>query len=239
MPYLPRPSPLRALATEVAELLLPQRCLVCGRFGAALHDPCAAGLERADGARCDRCWRALPSTSTGNGCGRCEAGVLAGRRACFDFEGLARRAVLEAKFRGVSALLPPLARVAAEVVPAAWALEAIVPIPLHPARRRERGFNQAELIAEAVGEALALPVHARVLRRARRTPPLAGLGREGRARAIEGAFALDPLEEPRLPSRVLLVDDVTTTSATLEAAAGVLHRGGDRAIYGLTLAIED
>lgn len=150
-----------------------------------------------------------------------------------------RRAILEAKFRGVSALLPPLARVAAEVVPESWALEAVVPIPLHPARQRERGFNQAELVADALGAVLGLPVHARALRRVRRTAPLAGLGREARARTIEGAFALDPLHGPRLPSRVLVVDDVTTTSATLEAAASALSPGGARVIYGIALAIED
>src|SRR5690606_24082306 len=104
------------------------------------------------------------------------------------FKGVARRAVLEAKFRRVTALLPPLAREAAAFVPDEWAPEAVVPVPLHPSRERRRGFNQAHLIARTVAEVLALPVRTDLVRRVRETPPQATLDAARREHNLRDAF---------------------------------------------------
>ena len=228
---------LRRVVDELAELLLPQRCIACERFGAALHDACAEALPRAEGARCDVCWTRLGHAGR---CPRCAEGAstLDGRRAALLFDGEAHRAILEAKFGGVSALLPPLGRVAASVLPAAWDFEVIAPIPLHHARRRMRGFNQAEVIAGAVGENVARPVEARLLRRARSTAAQAQLDAARRASNVEGAFAV-ARRGAATGRRVLLVDDVTTTGATLQAAARALRVDGAGAVYALAVAIED
>ena len=138
----------RELLQELAEALLPQRCIACGRFGAALHHACLEALPAAGQPRCSRCWAPGP----GSPCSACLADPppFEGLRTPFRFAGVARRALLEAKFRGISAHLDPLGDAAAEVVPRSWAIGAVTPIPLHSSRQRRRGFNQSELIARRV-----------------------------------------------------------------------------------------
>lgn len=105
---------------------------------------------------------------------------------------------------------------------AGW--EGLVPIPLSRSRRRERGFNQAMQLAQAAGETLGLPVLDR-LRKTRETPPQSRLPRTRRLRNLQGVFA--PREGPPLRNTaLLLVDDIYTTGATLEAAAAVLRGAG-------------
>ncbi len=233
-----RQSVLVRLATEAAEFLLPQRCLVGGRFGGALHPRCVARLPAAEGARCQRCWR----PGVGAWCGRCAASgsgapAFDGLRTPFEFDGDARRAILEAKFRGVTALLPPLARAAAEVVPAEWGIEAVVPIPLARGRRRSRGYNQAEIAAVEVARRLGVSARTNWLRRIRETPAQTGLAAEARGRNLRGAFEVRRPDS--LPARVLLVDDVTTTGATFEEAVRALRQTGVERVYALALARED
>ena len=230
------PSTLRLVAGEVAEALLPQRCLVCGRFGAALHDRCAPELPRAAPPRCAVCW-APGATARSEGCERCAHSPppFAALRTPFRFAGAARRALLEAKFRGMTGLLEPMATAAAAVVPASWAVEAVVPVPLHPGRQRRRGYNQAEVAARTVAAELGVPLKRSLLWRVRATPPQAALDARARGRNLRGAFVVAGWPPPR----VLLVDDVTTTGATFEAAAAALSRAGAEAVYALALARED
>lgn len=231
--------PVRRLLAEAAELLVPQRCLVCGRFGGALHPSCLDRLPAAEPPRCLRCWR----PGGGTWCGRCAAGgpdapAFDGLRTPFQFAGDARRAVLEAKFRGVTALLPPLARAAAAVVPAEWAVEVVIPIPLARRRRRTRGYNQAEIAARELARSLGVSLDLHRLSRVRETPAQAGLGAAERATNLRDAFVARDSDSPA-PKRVLLVDDVTTTGATFEAAARALRASGVRQVYALALARED
>jgi predicted amidophosphoribosyltransferase len=224
--------------SEAAEFLLPQRCLVCARFGGALHAHCLAGLPAAEGTRCHRCWRPGPGTW----CERCatdgsDAPAFDGLRTPFVFAGDARRAILEAKFRGVTALLPPLASAAAGVVPDEWSVDVVIPIPLARGRRRARGYNQAGIVAVEVGCRLNLPVRVRWLRRVRETPAQAGLAAAARDRNLRGAFAVHGRDS--VPASVLLVDDVTTTGATFEEATRALRLAGVHRVYAIALARED
>lgn len=235
----PRASAASLLLRELAEFAFPQRCVACGAFGDALHVACLARLPAATGLRCSTCW--APTDGTGDTCARCAAAApsaLVARRAAFRFDGIARRAILEAKFRGVRTLLEPLSLSAARIVPDGWAVECIVPVPLHRSRERERGFNQGAVIASHVGRTLGLPVRSDLVRRARKTRVQASLGRTERAQNVEGAFA--PLvSATAVPSRALLVDDVATTGATLEAVSRALREVGVARVFALTLAIED
>lgn len=230
--------PLRRLLAEAGEFLLPQHCLVCGRFGAALHDRCLARLPAAEPPRCLRCWR----PGSGTWCGRCASGgtdapAFDGLRTPFEFAGAVRRAILEAKFRGVTALLPPLARAAAAVVPEEWDVEVVMPVPLARRRRRVRGYNQAELAAREIARALRLPIETNWLTRVRETPPQAGLPAAARATNLRDAFAVTSAHAALLG--VLVVDDVTTTGATFEAVARSLQSAGVRHVYAVALARED
>jgi len=236
---LPRSFPARAL-----EFLLPQRCLECGRFGASLHEECVATLVRAERPRCRVCW--APSRVLV--CARC---LAAEDHSGFDelrtplrFTGTARRALLEAKFRGVTTLLPPLARLAASSVEPGWRPEVVIPIPLARQRQRRRGFNQAQLIAAEVAMTLALPLDEGGLTRVRASVAQASLGAADRATNLKGVFRAAELEPTSrvgglVGARVLLVDDVTTTGSTLNEAARALRAGGAAAVFALAVARED
>lgn len=116
----------------------------------------------------------------------------------------------------------------------------IVPVPLHPSRQRERGFNQAELLAAGLVRALRkggaeLRVAKGGLRRKRATPPQTGLSLAARRENLRGAFEVSHPEQIRGRS-VVLIDDVMTTGATLSACARALKRAGAERVFGLTLA---
>jgi ComF family protein len=147
-----------------------------------------------------------------------------------------RRALLEAKFDGVTALLEPLALVAAQTVPDSWELDAVVPVPLHRRRERQRGYNQAALIGEVIARQRRLPLEPRWLRRVRATPPQAGLDAATRRVNLTRAFTA---ESARAGARVLLVDDVTTTGATLAACTTALLDAGILAVSCIAIARED
>jgi len=221
-----------SLLAALTEAVLPQRCIACGRFGAAFHPRCIEALPRAEAPRCSVCWTPCPAGP----CTRClEASpAFEALRAGFRFEGDVRRALLEAKFRGKTALLPPLATAAAEAVPPAWRIDAVVPIPLHRNRQRQRGYNQAALIAKAVARRLDLPLAGGLLRRSRATLPQAALPATARATNLRDAFEARPTI-----GEVLLIDDVTTTGATFEAAARALANSGATRVYALAIARED
>ena len=221
------------------DLMLPERCLVCGRFGAAIHGDCLGELPRADGVRCVRCWAPSRVSEVGALCDRCAAEErvvgLDALRPSFRFAGTARRSIIEAKFRGVTALFEPLSASLVSEVPPSWQPDVVVPIPLAAARRRRRGFNQSELIAEQLAEALELPLREDLLERTRETEAQATLDAEQRQRNLRGAFVAGDVGG----LRVLLVDDVTTTGATLNEAAGALRAAGATHVFGLALARED
>jgi ComF family protein len=187
----------------------------------------------ASGLRCPRCW--TPGTS--EVCPRCTAAPPAfdALRARFRFEGDVRRALLEAKFRGVASLLRPLTEAALEALPPDWEIEAVVPVPLHRSRERRRGYNQAAVIGEVAAKRLGVPLRPAVLRRPRPTPPQATLRAEERRSNLLGAFEA----HGSLPAGVLLVDDVTTTGATFEVAAETLRTAGVSRIFALAIARED
>ena len=230
---------LRSGFDALIELVLPECCLVCGRFGAAIHPECVVELPRADGVRCSRCWAPSRRSEIGTLCDRCAEQQLPegldALRTSFRFTGTARRAILEGKFQGVTRLLESLAPTLATEVQPRWRPDVIVPIPLAVARQRRRGFNQSELIAKRLAEVVGLPLRLDLLQRARSTESQASLDAEQRQRNIRGAFTA----HDAAGLRVLVVDDVTTTGATLNEAARALRVAGATDIFGLALARED
>jgi len=169
-------------------------------------------------------------------CSMCHTHPLTvdGIRSVAFFEGVLREAVHEFKYQGVRTLARPLARLMVEYqrehrLPA----EVLVPVPLHPQREAERGYNQAALLARAMGEALQLPVVEHMLARVRATPPQVGLNAAERRTNVHAAFSATTAAAGR---RVLLIDDVCTTGATLDACAVALKAQGAESVWGLTIA---
>jgi ComF family protein len=111
----------------------------------------------------------------------------------------------------------------------------IIPVPLHPKRLRERGFNQSLLLARHVSRALHIDLDFLSLRRVRYTPPQAGLAKKERLKNVRGAFELTNADAVK-GKFILLVDDVVTTGNTLNECARILRRGGAEKVFGLSLA---
>ena len=226
------------LGQAILEFVFPSRCVACGADSAFLCDDCAASLVQAKPPRCSGCWRPLPS---GDRCTDCRAGgsTLDGLRAAYVYGGVAREAVQSLKYRGITALAAPMAgRLANAARDYDLAVDVIVPVPLAGLRERTRGYNQAAVLAQALGRELRLPVRTHALARSRNTPPQArSSDAQERRRNVAGAFRARPSEIAQ--QRVLLVDDVTTTGATLSACATALKEGGARSVWGLAFARED
>lgn len=149
------------------------------------------------------------------------------------YHGATRRAVRALKFGGARELAGALGEALAAGVPADWQIQAVVPVPLHPRRERERGFNQSALLAGAVAAALGVPA-VPALRRIRATRQQARLHAHERAANLAGAFQADARLLP--PGPVLLLDDVITTGSTLLACRDALHGAGVTRVYFAALA---
>jgi ComF family protein len=213
----------------LVDLFLPPACAGCGRYGADLCRSCLGSLRAASEPR-DRFLAADPGIIVGDDL---ELGM-----AAFAYEGALRRALSRLKYGGAARLASPLARAA---LPALLRLLALtdaphlVPVPVHIDRLRQRGYNQAALLAAAMARPTATQV-ADLLVRRRPTTQQHRLDRAARLRNLRDAFALQP--DARPPPTVVLVDDILTTSATLEACAAVLRAQGAARVLGIAVARE-
>lgn len=182
------------------------------------------GLPQSGGTLCPACvnWQAS----------------IDGIRSPFKFDGVVRQAVHEFKYRNLRALASPLAQFLAGYVRAnPLPVDVLVPVPLHPKRLRERGYNQSELLARALGKLVGLPMVGDSLLRRRFVSPQARTASVAERRSnVAGAFSVRG--EGFQGKRVLLIDDVATSGATLDACAAALKTGGAASVWGLTLARE-
>ena len=224
---------ISGLVAALLDFVYPPHCPACESWQApgdreALCGRCIADLQEPLGPRCLRCGAPRPgSASSGPECPNCAGwlGVDFSRAVVLtDLDGPAQTAVHALKFGGIRRIGPLLGRLLATAQETAGALsdlDLLVPVPLHPARQRERGFNQAGLIARGAAEALGVPVRGDLVRRVRPTRQQARLEAADRAGNLAGAFApAGPAAGS--PRAIGLVDDVLTTGSTLSACAAVL-----------------
>ncbi len=234
-----------SLIASMGDLLWAPRCAACdvalpeaprGSELAAFCAPCAISLTPAGSPRCPRCGLVFEAGGRDHLCGGCLASPppFDALDARYAYGGALACAVSRFKYGPAPHLAGPLS----SLLFAGGAprdVDLVVPVPLHPRRLRQRGFNQAALLVGRAPRALRSRLCTSILARVEDTPHQAGLTRRERLEALAGAFRAAP--GPKLRgARVLLVDDVATTTATMRAAAKALLDAGAASVVGLCLA---
>jgi ComF family protein len=233
----------RLLVEPLAAAVFPARCPLCTlRLASPLRGPlcgeCLSALPRHPASVC-ACGQPLAATAAAT-CGRCRRGLnpLTRGASLGPYEGGLRTAIHELKFRGRRRVAAQLARRLWEQRSARALFDdetVLVPVPLHPRRLRERGFNQSELVARELARLAGCRLCAQALVRRRATPAQTGLSAAARRTNVAGAFVVR--RHGAIAGRtVVLVDDVFTTGATALACARALKEGGAAGVCLVTLA---
>ncbi len=211
------------------DLLLPPACAGCGRSGDLVCARCLRRL-RPPADPVDRFYAADAGTLIGD--------ALALALAAFAYEPTLRRILQRLKYMGASRLARPLADAAAPALRTLLRLSGpalLIPVPVHVERQRERGYNQAELLARELARCTSTRAGTLLVRQVATTKQHR-LDRAGRLRNLRGAFAVNAAARP--PPTVIVVDDILTTSATLETCASVLREAGVMHVYGFAIGRE-
>lgn len=225
----------------VLDIVFPPVCLLCEAraLKKGFCEECAGLIEkqRITSPTCTIC--GIPFTSSrgvDHPCGRCveERPSFTSARSAFVFDGKVLDAIHKLKYGGDTSVAAPLAGLVRGSIGGGKSPCMVIPVPLHPGRLRERGFNQSLLIARELSRLVAMPLVYNQLKRTRDTGQQVGLKAVERKKNVSGAFTL---VEPVLfkGTKVLLVDDVITTGATLNECSKVLKRAGAE-VLALTVA---
>jgi len=239
----------------LSDTLKKARNILVGSLFPAVCVACRT-LVGSHGSLCSECWKqiyfisepfcyvcGLPfDYSLGKSalCGTClkQKPSYTQARALFTYNEFSKNPILSLKYHDRTQLAPVfgawLRRLALPYQPK---VAAILPVPLHYSRLVKRRYNQAALLADTVGESLNITVMNNALLRSKKTPPQAGLSKRQREANMRGAFMVSPAKKPLLKGKsVILVDDVMTTGATLEACARCLHDAGVVDVFVITIA---
>jgi ComF family protein len=216
------------------DLVLPPRCGGCEREGHSFCASCVDTLHLISAPVCKWCGYPAPQTGACVNCRSRPRSALAGIRSVAFFEGPLQNALHRLKYKRDVILADTLARLLARAWdPAEVPGEVVVPVPLSAERLRERGYNQAGLLARGFAELRHLRYAPEALRKQRHTVSQVGLKAEQRLANVQDAFRAQP---GAVAGRaVILVDDVCTTGATLIAGAEALAGAGAKSVWGFTL----
>ena len=222
--------------------LFPFRCPICdepnSKEESAFCKSCLTKLQFVEKPRCKKCGKSLGLASKQKLCADCENGKHRFDRGRVLFEyGDVAPAIYRFKYKNRREYAGAFARkvyerLGEEIVQ--WEAEALIPVPLHKSRRRTRGYNQAELLAEELGRLLQIPVYNNLVVRCRKTAPQKRLNAAERQNNLKRAFKIDSYDVNL--RKVILIDDIYTTGQTLDEIAGVLQEGGVKHVYFLALA---
>jgi competence protein ComFC len=236
--------------SALLSVVFPAGCRICEQLlteatRIPICNDCLASFGPITGTVCDKCGKPVEGAANSDAetfvCPTCVNDEWGGYafdrvRSWAIYEGTLVRAILLLKFENIDPLVKLFAKWLAEVAAArgsAFQADVAVPVPLH--RERERGYNQAALIAQPLAKLLRLPYKSMLLTRIRPRPDKHLLSYEERWESVRGAFATRPGSQVD-NLRVLLVDDVLTSGATLDSCAKTLREAGARSVIGLTVA---
>lgn len=240
---------IRKLAPLV-DALYPPQCAGCQRSGFVLCPGCLSQVKALPSPFCQRCGTPItPMAPTAPIVQPSQPGIcqsctrfppyITALRAAYIYEEPLRACIHALKYDGNTRLADPLGLLLARAYARyALAADAIIPVPLHHQRFQQRGYNHAALLAEVCAQRLRIPYFEHLLLRQRDTPSQVGLTYQQRQQNVQDAFLCSPTLAPgRLRGRtILIIDDVCTSGATLEACAPPLFAAGAKAVWGLALA---
>ncbi len=230
------------------EALYPRHCPVCGEIvmpkGRLICPSCLIRLSPVKSPTCQKCGKEVQNDEI-EYCQDCikHRRSFSKGMALFNYTGEAARSMAAIKYKNKREYLDFYAEVAVSKLTQyesvrSWHFDALVPVPVHPARKRKRGFNQAEELAVRIGVKLMVPVYSEFLYRVRNTDPLKEMNPDERLRNLQKAFQADEdiIGETGVKS-VLLVDDIYTTGSTAEACTRALLRAGIEKVYFFSVCI--
>lgn len=237
-----KPFWLKNIGENVLDLLFPPRCIVCDALllpfkRQYLCDSCPKYFEPINQANVCQCGK----PKTGTHCNTCKAPqtlLITQNRAAFLYADMPQELIYKFKFRKQPFVAYGLAQLMLSAVDdhVLRAADVIVPVPIHKKRLRARGFNQATLLAKQLTKALGIAPPKAVIRRAKNTKPLSGFSPKGRTNTLKDAFVLSGKYDVKGQS-ILLIDDIFTTGATLNACAKVLLDAGAKQVSALTFTV--
>lgn len=231
---------------ELADLLFPPTCPVCGQIVAPKEErvcgPCREKLSVVKQPICKRCGKEVSEESVEYclDCTRHRRTFESGR-ALLNYNEAASRSMAAIKYKNRREYLDfyaaAMGRRFGRVV-RGWKAEVLVPVPVHPSRRRARGFNQAEELAKRLSRQWGIPVDAELLVRDKKTMPQRDLNPSERLKNLQKAFRVNPARAcAGLWNCVVLVDDIYTTGSTIEACSRALKEAGVKEVYFLAVCI--
>lgn len=227
-------SSIISLMSLILDLLFPKLCVGCKKIGTYLCPSCEKKIEFIAIQNCPVCSHKSVTGETHKFCKN--KFTLDGSTAITRYKYPIRQAVHQIKYRLVKDEIKTFGDLMVSHLPNNFPnFDIIIPIPLHPNKLKDRGFNQAEELAKIISLKLNIPITTKVLLRTKFTQPQFNLKEEERKKNIKGAFVCKSQELIK-DKRILLIDDLATTFSTVNEAANVLKRSGPPFIWSLVLA---
>ena len=241
-------SMMSQLKKHILNIIYPENicCISCDKdlginetYRYGLCNACEAQITWITGRTCRACGGPLPIEHDSEICYNCEKveSVLIRCEACYGYSGLGKDLIMDLKYKRKTHLGKYLARMMADVVKTTLIddVDLIVSVPLHKKRLNERGFNQMDVIGEALSVDLSMPYENSAITRTKNTPKMKTLDRQDRKHAINALFDANP--DLVLGKRILLIDDIYTTGSTMNACAKSLLSAGALTVHGAVLSV--